>query len=75
MEQSDVAVIGVTLAGFGIIIYGIAVNLVRLVGVGAIIGVLFNLVKMLNDRSADRRRRKDEGIQRLLPVVYRPLFS
>jgi hypothetical protein len=74
VENSDAAILAATIAALSTIVYGIAVNLVQLVGAGAVIGVLFNLAKILNDRSVERRKRRNEGVQRLLPGVYTPLF-
>ena len=74
-NHSDAVIITLTLAAFGAIVYGVAANLIQLVGAGAILGMSFNLVRYFFDRASDRRKRRDEGIKRLLPDVYKPMFS
>ncbi len=75
MEHSDLSLIGTAIVGFGFILFGIITNVVQLVGIGAMVSIVFSLSKLLYDRRDDRRKKRDEEIQRLLPSIYQPLYS
>ncbi len=71
----DALAIAGSLASVGVVVYGIFIGAIQIIGLGTAIAVVAGLARFWYDRDQDIRKRRIERVDRLLPVVYDPLFE
>jgi hypothetical protein len=74
-EHTDILVYGSSTGAIIAAIYGAVVQDIRIIGVGVVVGALFQSVRYYDERKENIRRRRIDMVERLKPPVYQPILT